>query len=143
MLYYPNVDWSNEEFFDNHYGNTADFHECLIYIADFLKIFPGRFSIFEIAEVLSINKDRANALFENLIRIGLVNLDDAGLPILSNRRFEFYPSANDFASEPNDIVDLGLEKISSNGWVKIRNECIESSISKKIQSSTFPIKKTI
>ena len=143
MLYYPNVDWLNEDFFDNHFGNTADFHECLIYIADFLKIFPGRFSILEIAEVLGITKDRSNALLENLIKIGLLNVNQAGLPILSDRRFEFYPSANDFASEPSDIIELGLEKISSNGWVNIRNECIESSVSKTIQSYIFPIKNPI
>lgn len=143
MLYYPNVDWLSEGFFDNHYGNTADFHECLNYIADFLKIFPGRFSIFEIAEVLGINQDRSNALLEILMKIGLVNLNQAGLPILSERRFDFDPSANDFASEPRDIIDLGLEKISLSGWVQIRNECIESEISKTIQSHTFPIKTPI
>jgi len=134
MLYFPDCDWLDEAFFDNNFGNTADFHECLIYIADFLRIFPGRFSILEIAEVLGINKERCNSLLETLVKIELVNLNQAGFPILSNRQFDFYPSANDFASEPSDIVELGLENISENGWSNIRNKCIESDVSKTIQA---------
>jgi hypothetical protein len=133
MLYDTDVDWLDETFFDNHYGNTSDFHECLIYLSDFLRLFPERFSLVDIATILDIQPDRSRYLFEIIEKIGLIHFNEAGFPKLRKTKFDFNAAGNDFAVEAGDIEKLGLEKISSSNWFKNNKEFMKNPNSMRIQ----------
>jgi hypothetical protein len=133
MLYGTDVDWLDETFFDNHYGNTSDFHECLIYLSDFLRLFPESFSFVDIATILDLQPSRSRYLFEIIEKIGLINFNEFGFPKLRKTKFDFNVSGNDFAVEAGDIEKLGLEKISSSNWFKINKDFMKNPNSMRIQ----------